>query len=63
MTMAETLLELTDSIVSFDGFYALTDLSSQLIKGRVQVESLGPHGGGNDVSRCITGKVRPTKEQ
>ena len=34
--MSEPLLELNDVSVSFDGFYALTDLSLKLYKGELK---------------------------
>ena len=59
--MSEPLLELNDVSVSFDGFYALTDLSLKLYKGEVK-SIIGPNGAGKTTFLdVITGKVRPTK--
>jgi len=59
--MTEPLLELNDVSVSFDGFYALTDLSIKLYKGEVK-SIIGPNGAGKTTFLdVITGKVRPTK--
>jgi urea transport system ATP-binding protein len=59
--MTKPLLELNDVSVSFDGFYALTDLSLQLNKGEVK-SIIGPNGAGKTTFLdVITGKVRPTK--
>ncbi len=59
--MAEPLLELNDVSVSFDGFYALTDLSLTLQKGELK-SIIGPNGAGKTTFLdVITGKVRPTK--
>jgi urea transport system ATP-binding protein len=47
--------------VSFDGFYALTDLSLTLHKGELK-SIIGPNGAGKTTFLdVITGKVRPTK--
>lgn len=59
--MTQPLLELNNVSVSFDGFYALTDLSLQLYKGEVK-SIIGPNGAGKTTFLdVITGKVRPTK--
>jgi urea transport system ATP-binding protein len=59
--MTEPLLELRDVSVSFDGFYALTDLSMTLYKGELK-SIIGPNGAGKTTFLdVITGKVRPTK--
>lgn len=59
--MTTPLLELTDVSVSFDGFYALTDLSIQLMPGELR-SIIGPNGAGKTTFLdVITGKVRPTK--
>ncbi|MFN9871103.1 MAG: urea ABC transporter ATP-binding protein UrtD [Cyanobacteriota bacterium] len=59
--MTEPLLELNDVSVSFDGFYALTDLSLKLYKGELK-SIIGPNGAGKTTFLdVITGKVRPTK--
>ncbi len=59
--MTQPLLELNDVSVSFDGFYALTDLSLKLFKGEVK-SIIGPNGAGKTTFLdVITGKVRPTK--
>jgi urea transport system ATP-binding protein len=59
--MTEPLLELDDVSVSFDGFYALTDLSMKLYKGELK-SIIGPNGAGKTTFLdVITGKVRPTK--
>jgi len=59
--MAQPLLELHDVSVSFDGFYALTDLSLQLYEGEVK-SIIGPNGAGKTTFLdVITGKVKPTK--
>jgi urea transport system ATP-binding protein len=61
MSMSEPLLELNDVSVSFDGFYALTDLSLKLYKGELK-SIIGPNGAGKTTFLdVITGKVRPTK--
>jgi urea transport system ATP-binding protein len=55
------LLEMTDVSVSFDGFYALTDLSIRLLPGELR-SIIGPNGAGKTTFLdVITGKVRPTK--
>lgn len=59
--MTEPLLQLNDVSVSFDGFYALTDLSLTLQKGELK-SIIGPNGAGKTTFLdVITGKVRPTK--
>lgn len=59
--MTQPLLELRDVSVSFDGFYALTDLSLTLNKGELK-SIIGPNGAGKTTFLdVITGKVRPTK--
>ena len=59
--MTEPLLELDDVSVSFDGFYALTDLSMKLYKGELK-SIIGPNGAGKTTFLdVITGKVKPTK--
>ncbi len=59
--MTAPLLELKDVSVSFDGFYALTDLSLSLHKGELK-SIIGPNGAGKTTFLdVITGKVRPTK--
>ena len=59
--MTTPLLELNDVSVSFDGFYALTDLSIQLMPGELR-SIIGPNGAGKTTFLdVITGKVRPTK--
>jgi urea transport system ATP-binding protein len=58
---ATPLLEMTDVSVSFDGFYALTDLSIRLMPGELR-SIIGPNGAGKTTFLdVITGKVRPTK--
>lgn len=58
---AQPLLEMTDVSVSFDGFYALTDLSIRLLPGELR-SIIGPNGAGKTTFLdVITGKVRPTK--
>ena len=55
------ILELDDVSVSFDGFYALTDLSFSLQRGELR-SIIGPNGAGKTTFLdVITGKVRPTK--
>ena len=59
--MSEPLLVLHDVSVSFDVFFALTDLSLTLQKGELK-SIIGPHGAGKTTFLdVITGKVRPTK--
>lgn len=58
---AAPLLEISDVSVSFDGFYALTDLSIRLIPGELR-SIIGPNGAGKTTFLdVITGKVKPTK--
>jgi urea transport system ATP-binding protein len=58
---AAPLLEMTDVSVSFDGFYALTDLSIRLMPGELR-SIIGPNGAGKTTFLdVITGKIRPTK--
>ncbi len=55
------LLDMTDVSVSFDGFYALTDLSIRLLPGELR-SIIGPNGAGKTTFLdVITGKVKPTK--
>jgi urea transport system ATP-binding protein len=55
------LLDMTDVSVSFDGFYALTDLSIRLQPGELR-SIIGPNGAGKTTFLdVITGKVKPTK--
>jgi len=59
--MSHSILELDDVSVSFDGFYALTDLSFSLRPGELR-SIIGPNGAGKTTFLdVITGKVRPTK--
>jgi urea transport system ATP-binding protein len=59
--MTSPILELDDVSVSFDGFYALTDLSFSLQRGELR-SIIGPNGAGKTTFLdVITGKVRPTK--
>ena len=61
MSMSEPLLELNNVSVSFDGFFALTDLRLKLFKGELK-SIIGPTGAGKTTFLdVITGKVRPTK--
>lgn len=58
---AAPLLEISDVSVSFDGFYALTDLSIRLMPGELR-SIIGPNGAGKTTFLdVITGKVKPTK--
>lgn len=59
--MTAPLLQINDVSVSFDGFYALTDLSICLQPGELR-SIIGPNGAGKTTFLdVITGKVRPTK--
>jgi urea transport system ATP-binding protein len=59
--MSVPLLQINDVSVSFDGFYALTDLSISLQTGELR-SIIGPNGAGKTTFLdVITGKVRPTK--
>ena len=59
--MSHSILDLDDVSVSFDGFYALTDLSFSLRPGELR-SIIGPNGAGKTTFLdVITGKVRPTK--
>ena len=59
--MSQTILDLDDVSVSFDGFYALTDLSFSLRPGALR-SIIGPNGASKTTFLdVITGKVRPTK--
>jgi len=55
------LLDIRDVSVSFDGFYALTDLSIRLLPGELR-SIIGPNAAGKTTFLdVITGKVSPTK--
>jgi len=59
--MTQPLLELKNVSVSFDGFYALTNLSISLMPGELR-SFIGPNGAGKTtLLDVITGKVRPTE--
>jgi len=59
--MTAPLLQINDVSVSFDGFYALTDLSISLQPGELR-SIIGPNGAGKTTFLdVITGKVGPTK--
>lgn len=59
--MSSPILELDNVSVSFEGFYALTDLSFSLEQGELR-SIIGPNGAGKTTFLdVITGKVRPTK--
>ena len=59
--MSHPLLEIKDVSVSFDGFYALKDLSITLMPGELR-SIIGPNGAGKTTFLdVITGKVRPSK--
>lgn len=59
--MSSPILELDSVSVSFDGFYALTDLSLSLSHGELR-SIIGPNGAGKTTFLdVITGKVSPTK--
>ncbi|WP_412030269.1 urea ABC transporter ATP-binding protein UrtD [Deinococcus yunweiensis] len=56
---AETLLDVRDITVSFDGFKAITSLSLSVPKGSLRV-LIGPNGAGKStLLDTIIGKVRP----
>src|SRR6476660_1841184 len=55
----ETLLDVRDITVSFDGFKAITNLSLSVPKGSLRV-LIGPNGAGKStLLDTIIGKVRP----
>ena len=55
----ETLLDVRDITVSFDGFKAITDLSLSVPKGSLRV-LIGPNGAGKStLLDTVIGKVRP----
>ena len=57
----ETLLNLKDVSVSFEGFLALNNLNLTLSKGELRAV-IGPNGAGKTTFHdVITGKVKPTK--
>ena len=57
----ETLLNLKDVCVSFEGFLALKNLNLTLCKGELRAV-IGPNGAGKTTFLdVITGKVKPTK--
>lgn len=59
--MTTPLLEINDVSVSFDGFFALTDLSLSLLPGELR-SIIGPNGAGKTTFLdVITGKVKPLK--
>lgn len=59
--MATPLLEIHDVSVSFDGFFALTDLSLSFLPGELR-SIIGPNGAGKTTFLdVITGKVKPLK--
>lgn len=59
--MTTPLLEINDVSVSFDGFFALTDLSLSLYPGELR-SIIGPNGAGKTTFLdVITGKVKPLK--
>lgn len=61
--MTEPLLKIQDVSVSFDGFYALKDLSITLMPGELR-SIIGPNGAGKTTFLdVITGKVRPSTGQ
>ncbi|GHF37565.1 urea transport system ATP-binding protein [Deinococcus metalli] len=58
---AETLLDVRDITVSFDGFKAITNLSLQVPRGSLRV-LIGPNGAGKStLLDTIIGKVRPER--
>jgi urea transport system ATP-binding protein len=59
--MTTPLLDIQDVSVSFDGFFALTDLSVKLLPGELR-SIIGPNGAGKTTFLdVITGKVKPLK--
>ena len=57
----ETILDLRDVSVSFEGFLALNNLNLTLTKGELRAV-IGPNGAGKTTFLdVITGKVKPTK--
>ncbi|MFM8277643.1 MAG: urea ABC transporter ATP-binding protein UrtD [Cyanobium sp.] len=59
--MPTPLLSIADVSVSFDGFFALTDLSLNLLPGELR-SIIGPNGAGKTTFLdVITGKVKPLK--
>ena len=59
--MQESILDLNNVSVSFDGFYALTDLDFTLYPGELR-SIIGPNGAGKTTFLdVVTGKVKPTK--
>lgn len=59
--MSETILEIDDLTVSFDGFKALNHLKFKMNKGELRV-IIGPNGAGKTTFLdVITGKVQPTE--
>ena len=61
--MDDSILEINDVSVCFDGFFALTDLSFDLKRGELR-SIIGPNGAGKTTFLdVITGKVKPTKGQ
>ena len=59
--MQNSILDLDQVSVSFDGFYALTDLDFKLYPGELR-SIIGPNGAGKTTFLdVITGKVKPTK--
>ena len=57
----ETILNLKDVSVSFEGFLALNNLNLTLTKGELRAV-IGPNGAGKTTFLdVITGKVKPTK--
>ena len=56
-----SLLNLIDITVSFEGFLALNKLNLNLLKGELRAV-IGPNGAGKTTFLdVITGKVKPTK--
>lgn len=61
--LSESLLEVQDVTVSFDGFKALTDLSFSVSRGSIRM-LIGPNGAGKStLLDTIIGKVRPATGQ